>query len=113
MWNDILTIIITCVSLLLDATLTVVIVCLYNRNRERIKNTKAEVNENIKVITLIKGEVKEEDLKPLLKNMSDMEKKILTMFYVQDMKLEAIAIELNLSVDYVKKVKSIAVSKLH
>lgn len=110
-WNDILTILISVVSVGADVIMVLVIYHLYQNVKK--KNEKIQQNsENVKLLKLIKGSVKQEDLLPHCKKLTDVEKQILILYFCQDMKLDAISIELNLSLDYVKKVKNIAIAKM-
>ena len=111
MWNDILTILISIVSVVADILMVSTIVVLYKNIKKR--NEKIQQNsENVKLLKLIKGSVNEKDLLPYCTRLTDIERQIIVLYFCHDMKLDAIAIELNVSLDYVKKVKNIALAKM-
>lgn len=108
MWNDILTIVLTFLSMSVDIVFIFVIIHLYNKNRAMTNR----VNDHVRLLKMIRGEIKREELEPFCDALTEIEKKILFMYFCDNMKIEAIAVELNMSFDYVKKVKGIAVAKL-
>ncbi len=72
-WNDILTILISVVSVGADVIMVLVIYHLYQNVKK--KNEKIQQNsENIKLLKLIKGSVKQEDLLPHCKKLTDVKK---------------------------------------
>lgn len=108
MWNDILTVIVTIFSLVFDVATICLIYILYKKNRAMTNR----VNDHVRLLKMIRGEIKREELDPFCDALTEIEKKILFMYFCDNMKIEAIAVELNMSFDYVKKVKGIAVAKL-
>ena len=111
LWNDILTVAIAVISVSADIVMMLAIRHLYlsvKRKNERIQQN----TENVKLLKLIKGEVSEKDILPHCDKLTEIEKKIVTMYFCNNMKLDVIAIELNLSLDYVKKIKNIAIAKM-
>lgn len=108
MWNDILTIVISVVSVTVDIIFVILLIHFYRANKRKINVN----NEHIRLIKMTRGDITETELAPFCENLTDIERQIIMLYFVGNMKLESIAIELHLSLDYVKKVKAIAMSKM-